>query len=152
MIQFFSWSNHFIIISSQSLAIISWCIYMHEVSVAREKCINLLDLGAIIKAYVEKIRIMSFLRIHLWIKSTQRNIRNVFDSPWKSIRLNLMFDWQGNFTSIYYKVCLRKRKSCFSKNGILLTNMLHWTSILVQMENGWWILDECMQVQWCFMH
>jgi hypothetical protein len=49
-----------------------------EVSVAREKCINLLDLGATIKAYVEKIRIMSLLIIHLRIKSTQRNIRNVF--------------------------------------------------------------------------
>jgi hypothetical protein len=76
----------------------------------------------------------------------------VFDSPWKSIRLNLMFDWQGNFTSIYYKVCLRKRRSCFSKNGILLINMFHWTSVLVQMQNGWWILDVCMQIQWCFMH
>jgi hypothetical protein len=51
---------------------------MHEVNVAREKCINLLDLGATIKAYVEKIRIMNLLRIHLKIKSTQRNIRNVF--------------------------------------------------------------------------
>jgi hypothetical protein len=51
---------------------------MYEVSVAREKCINLLDLGATIKAYVEKIRIMSLLIIHLKIKSTQRNIRNVF--------------------------------------------------------------------------
>jgi hypothetical protein len=51
---------------------------MYKVSVARKKCINLLDLGATIKAYVEKIRIMSLLRIHLKIKSTQRNIRNVF--------------------------------------------------------------------------